>query len=136
MNKQQVIDIVNNYCELVFSDFETASAMMTDDFVWENLLPDHIPFGRRYEGIDGMKTYVEELAETWGLGKIIFHDYIYDPETRIMVTSGVEKNGKALATGRTCDMDFMWEFRLTEDGKISYVREYNDTNTIADTFDR
>ena len=136
MNKQQATDAVNKFCKLLFTDYPAAVEMMSDDFIWENFLPDHIPFGRSYEGTADMKTYINELAEAWEIGELVFHDYIYDPETRIMATPGVEKNGKALSTGRTCDMDFIWEFRFTEEGKVSYVREYNDTNTIADTFDR
>lgn len=136
MNKQQATGLVNQFLEYLFTDFTAASEMLTEDFVWENFLPDHVPFGRSYKGVAGLSTYLGELAETWGLGEIVFHDYIYDPETRIMAIPGVEKNAKALPTGRSCDMDFIWEFRFTEDGKIRYVREYNDTNSIGDTFDR
>ena len=32
-------------------------------------------------------------------------------------------------------MDFIWEFRFAEDGKLKYVREYNDTASIGGTFD-
>ena len=136
MNKRQAIDSVNTFLMLLFSDYQASTDMMSDDFVWENFLPEHIPFGRSYKGADGMKTYIDELAEAWGLGEIVFHDYIYDPETRILAATGVEKNGTALSTGRSCNMDFIWEFRFTKDGKICYVREYNDTNAIAGAFDK
>ena len=59
-----------------------------------------------------------------------------DTETRILAATGVERNGKAIHTGRTCDMEFVWEFRFTPDGKLAYVREYNDTASIGGTFDR
>lgn len=53
-----------------------------------------------------------------------------------MAVTGVEKNGKALSTGRSCNMDFVWKFQFTDAGKIRYVREYNDTFAVAQTFDR
>ena len=136
MNKQQAIDSATTFITLLFSDYQAATEMMSDDFTWENFLPGHVPFGRSYDGAEGMKTYIDELAEAWGLGEIVFHDYIYDPETGILAIPGVEKNGTALSTGRSCNMDFIWEFRFTGDGKICYVREYNDTNAIASTFDK
>jgi ketosteroid isomerase-like protein len=82
-----------------------------------------------------MQTYLGELAGSWGMGELVFYDYIYDPESKIMAVTGVEKNGKALPTGRSCNMDFIWEFRFTDAGKIRYVREYNDTFAIGGTFD-
>jgi ketosteroid isomerase-like protein len=136
MTKQEAIDIVNQYMALLLSDFSECSKMMTDDFVWENYLPSHVPFGGRYEGISGLQTYLEQLAEGWVIGELVFHDFIFDTETRILAATGVERNGKAIHTGRTCDMEFVWEFRFTPDGKLAYVREYNDTASIGGTFDR
>ena len=52
-----------------------------------------------------------------------------------MAATGVEKNGKSVETGRACDMPFVWEFRFAEDGKLTYLREYNDTAAIGGTFD-
>ena len=41
------------------------------------------------------------------MGELAFYDYIYDPESKIMAVTGVEKNGKALPTSRSCNMDFI-----------------------------
>lgn len=136
MNKPMAIAAVQKFFGFLFSDFASAAAMMSEDFVWDNFLPKHVPFGRHYVGAAGMQTYLGELAAHWGIGELVFHDHIYDPESRILAVTGVEKGGKSLATGRTCDMDFIWEFRFTEDGRIRYVREYNDTFAIGGTFDR
>lgn len=136
MKKQEAIDAALKFVSLLFSDFPSSTIMMSDDFVWENFLPSHVPFGRRYEGASGMQIYIGELAANWGLGELVCNDYVYDPDTRTLVVTGVERQGKALPTGRTCDMPFAWEFRFTEDNKISYGREYNDTYAIAGTFDK
>ena len=51
MNKQQAVDTVNRYLELMLTDFPACTALMADDFVWENFLPAHVPFGGRHEGV-------------------------------------------------------------------------------------
>ena len=68
------------------------------------------------------------------IGVLEFTNFIFDTETNILAATGVEKNGKALATGRSCDMAFVWEFRFATDGKLTYIREYNDTAAIGATF--
>ncbi len=135
MNKQQAIDTVNKYMELLLNDFSECVKMMGEEFVWENFLPAHVPFGGRYEGAAGLQRYLEQLSATWVIGELVFLDFIFDPETRTLATTGIEKNGKAIATGRTCNMAFVWEFRFAENGMLSYVREYNDTASIGGTFD-
>ena len=47
---------------------------------------------------------------------------------------GVERDGKALVTGKNCDMAFLWIFKMNDAGQFTYVREYNDTNAIGRTF--
>ena len=135
MTKQQAIDTVNRYLKLLLTDFPECVKMMTDDFVWENFLPSHVPFGGRYEGVSGLQQYLAQLSEKWVIGELVFHDFIFDPETRILAAPGVEKNGKSIETGRACDMPFVWEFRFAPDGKLAYLREYNDTAAIGGTFD-
>lgn len=135
MNKEQAVETMNKYLELLLSDFPECLKLMTDDFVWENLLPTQVPFGGRYEGASGLQSYFEQLGANWVIGELVFHDFIFDPETRILAATGVEKNGKAIPTNRACDMDFIWEFRFAKNGKLKYVREYNDTASIGSTFD-
>ena len=136
MKKQQAIDTVNRFMERLLSDFPACVKMLSDEFVWENHLPAHVPFGGRYEGVAGLQKYLEQLSATWVIGELVFFDFVFDPETNALAATGVEKNGKAIATGRTCDMAFVWEFRFDRDGQLSYLREYNDTAAIGGTFDQ
>ena len=121
--------------ELLLTDFPECLKLTTRDFVWENFLPSHIPFGGRYEGAAGLQNYFEQLSAAWEIGELVFFDFIFDPETKILAATGMEKKGKSTATDRECDMAFVWEFRFTGDGKLAYVREYNDTAAIGGTFD-
>ena len=135
MKKQQAIDTVNKFMERLLTDFPECVELLADDFAWENFLPAHVPFGGRYEGVAGLQKYLEQLSATWAIGELVFHDFIFDPETAILAATGVEQNGQALSTGRSCDMAFVWEFRFAGDGRIKYLREYNDTASIGGTFD-
>ena len=135
MKKQQAVETITTYMKLLLTDFPECLKMLSDDFVWENFLPSHVPFGGRYEGAPGLRKYLDQLTATWVIGELVFFEFIFDQETRTLAATGVEKNGKAIATGRTCDMAFVWEFRLEENGKLKYVREYNDTAAIGAVFD-
>ena len=134
-NKQQAIDTVNQYLGLLLSDFPASLKMITDDFVWENFLPSHVPFGGRYEGAAGLQRYFEQLQENWVIGELEYLSFIFDPETQVLAATGIEKNGQAISTGRACDMAFTWEFRFNSNGLLSYLREYNDTASIGAAFD-
>lgn len=135
MTKQDAIDTVNRFMQALLSDFPACVQMLTDDFVWENFLPAHVPFGGRYEGAQGLERYLGQLSEAWVIGELVFHDFVFDPETRTLAATGVEKDGKSILTSRSCDMDFIWEFRFAADGRLGYLREYNDTAAIGATFD-
>ena len=109
--------------------------LLTDDFAWENFLPAHVPFGGRYGGAAALEAYLQQFGANWIIGELVFRDFIFDPEAKILAARGVEKNGKAIQTNRVCDMPFIWAFRFSDKGNLSYVREYNDTASIGGTFD-
>lgn len=135
MTKKQAIDSVNRFMTLLLTDFPSCLDLLAGEFVWENHLPPHVPFGGRYVGPQGLQRYLEELSAAWVIGELVFHDFIFDPDTRILAATGVERNGQSKTTGRTCDMPFVWEFRFDSEGKLTYLREYNDTASIGGTFD-
>ena len=135
MDKQAAIDTVNKFLGLLLSDFDACTQMMSDDLVWENDLPPRVPFGGRYDGVAGLKHYFEQMSPTWTIGELVFHDFIYDSGSGTLAATGVEKGGTAIATGRSCDMAFIWTFRFASDGNLAHLREYNDTAAIGGTFD-
>jgi len=64
-----------------------------------------------------------------------FSELIVSADGRRCAAIGLERAGKALSTGRSCDMAFVWIFKTNDAGQFTYVREYNDTNAIGGTFD-
>ena len=55
-------------------------------------------------------------------------------DSGLLVLVGFEKDGKALPTGKIFDLHFVWVVKFTDDGKICYLREHNDTAAIGDAF--
>ena len=125
---------IGQFITLLATDMDAAGELMADGFVWENFLPDNVPFGGRYEGVEGMTAYFAQLAENWEIGGLEISEIIASEDGRRFAAIGVEQNGTALSTGKSCDMAFVWIFKTNEAGQFTYVREYNDTHAIGQTF--
>ena len=88
----------------------------------------HVPFGG-HEGASGLQKYLAQLSNV-GDGELVFMILF---STRLRRQESKKTANRA--TGRACDMPFVWEFRFAPDGKLTYLREYNDTAAIGGTFD-
>jgi ketosteroid isomerase-like protein len=47
---------------------------------------------------------------------------------------GVERDTLVLPTGKRYDMPFVHVIRFNDDGKVTHVREYNDTREMVAAF--
>ena len=74
-----------------------------------------------------------QLAENWEIGGLDISKVIISDGGKRFAAIGVERDGKALATGKSYDMAFVWIFKMNDAGQFTYVREYNDTNAIGQT---
>jgi len=128
--KEKILQFVT----LLTSDMDAAAEMMADGFAWENRLPDNVPFGGRYEGVEGMKRYFDQLANNWEIGALDIAEVIVSGDGKRCAAIGVEANGKALSTGNRRDIAFVWIFKTGDDGRFTYVREYNDTHAMFQAF--
>ena len=124
-------DKLLGFVHLLVTDMDSAAKLMADGFVWENYLPEHVPFGGRYEGLEGMKRYIGQLGEHWIIGEIDFFEIVVSEDERKFVAIGMEKEAKAVGTGKSCDMATVWVAKLNESGAFTYVREYNDTDAMG-----
>ena len=115
-------------------DFPASLELLSEDVVWINRLPEHVPFSGEYHGRAGVAQYFQRLAENFVLGEhnLNEYDFIQTEDTLVMV--GCEKGGKALPTGKVFDLEFVWVVRFDEQGRIKYLREHNDTAAIGDAF--
>lgn len=125
---------VKQYAAALKDDFEGSLEFLADDVVWINLLPAHVPFGGEYVGKPEVVRYFMLMAETFELGNYLWDDFDYIESGNTLVIVGVEKDGKALPTGKVFDLPFVWVVKFNEQGKICYLREHNDTAAIGDAF--
>jgi len=102
--KQDFFELFHNFRRETRRDFEAVKCLMSEDFVWINILPEHVPFGGIYRGAEGLKRYHEELSVSWVLGEFEFEEYITSGTTLVLV--GTEVNAKAISTGKICNMPF------------------------------
>ncbi len=124
------------FINLCVTDLDAANEQLAGGFVWENYLPDHVPFGGRYEGPEGLARYLTQLGETWEIGELAVSETLVSNDGRAFSMIGVEKDGRSLVTGRSCDMAFVWIIKIDDDGKFVSLREYNDTAAMGGTFDQ
>jgi uncharacterized protein len=129
-----LIEKLKNYTNTVKSDFPASMAMLSEDVVWINLLPAHVPFSGEYRGREEVIAYFQLMAETFVIGEYLYDQFEYIESGDTVVVVGFEKDGKVLPTGKTFDLHFVWVVKFNDKGEICYLREHNDTAAIGDAF--
>jgi ketosteroid isomerase-like protein len=102
------------------------------DFVLKNLLPTHIPFGGRYDGLNGFLTYLGTINAAIKIGPLRMDEWVADCRT---VAVRGEEQSVVRATGRTYRMCFVHWLSFDAEGKITAMRKFNDTAEMAEAFD-
>lgn len=119
------------YSDVLTDPVAAAKLYLADDFLLENYLPDHIPFGGRYEGKAGLVQYLTELAQEIDMGPLDIHAFTGDGAE--VVLRGAEKS-LVKSTGESYSMNFVHWLSFNEAGKLTNMREYNDTAKMAEAF--
>ena len=119
------------YSDVLTDPAAAAKLYLADDFLLENYLPDHIPFGGRYEGREGLVQYLTELSQAIDMGPLDIHAFTGDGAE--VVLRGAEKS-LVKSTGESYSMNFVHWLSFNEAGKLTNMREYNDTAEMAEAF--
>lgn len=136
MTKEQLIDSFTRFMETTLFTPAKAFADLTDPaVVWENYLPDHVPFGGRYEGIQELVRYLTELSASITMGPLDYLEFYAETDANTLVVVGKEHGSVSKITGRPYDMPFVWIARFNDDGRLIYCREHNDTRELSAAFD-
>lgn len=118
----------------ILSDPVTASeTYLAEKFLLENPLPEHIPFGGSYHGRQGMLTYLSEINAAIEMGPLEFEEWVAGDG--IVAARGREAS-IVRSTGRRYNMRFVHWLNFASDGRITAMREYNDTAEMAAAFDK
>ena len=64
------------YNEVLADPVAACERYLAPGFVLENYLPEHLPFGGRYEGQAGMLEYLQELAAAIEMGPLDMHEWL------------------------------------------------------------
>ena len=134
MTELDYASLTEEFYTLLLSDFQTAvDRFLADDFVWENPLPELIPFGGTYTGAAGLLQYLGEINDAIEMSPLHFTDLVVTDG--VVAAIGVEETTLVRSTGKTYSMPFVHVVRFNRDGRISHIREYNDTREMIAAFE-
>jgi ketosteroid isomerase-like protein len=133
MRPQELIERTQKFYQMALTDLEKAleQYVAAEGVIWENPLPQHIPFGGTYEGHDGLRRYLALVNDHIEMNQFEFGEAVAQGDT--VMVAGRERS-RVRSSGRTYEMDFVHLLKFTPDGKVRYVREYNDTAAIGAAF--
>lgn len=133
MNNTELAERTREFYRLLVDDFmQVVTDWISEDFVWINHLPDHIPFGGEYQGKAGLGEYGQQLAAAIELKPLHINEIVVQHQTVVVI--GVEAGTRVLSTNKHYDMDWVHVVKYNTDGLVSYVREYNQYEQMAAAF--
>ena len=112
---------------------DVCEKFLSQDFILENYLPKHIPFGGRYEGVSGFLRYLGEISSAIDMGPLQMDEWVTGGN--VVVVRGTEES-LVKSSGRKYSMRFVHWLTFDASGRISNMREFNDTAEMAEAFNR
>lgn len=109
---------------------ELLERFVDEDSVLDNPLPDPITFGGQFKGRQGFGAYVQGIFAAIEIEQFEIDELIVDGD-RVAVLG--RETSRVLSTGKRYSIS--WVHVLTvRDGRVKYLREYNDTAAMALAF--
>lgn len=126
-------DIVREFYDLFIAGKieEASKKCLAEDFVLTNPLPDPIPFGGRFVGVGGFGEYLGGILGAIEMEEFVI-DEIFAEGDRVVVIG--RETSRVKSTNRHYSMDWVHVLR-TKDGRVTSMREYNDTAAMRDAFE-
>ena len=121
------------YRDALSDPVSACETFLSQDFVLENYLPHHFPFGGRYEGATGFLKYLEEISSAIDMGPLHMDEWVADGNA--VVVRGTEES-LVKSTGKKYTMSFVHWLTFDDSGRISIMKEFNDTAEMAKAFDQ
>lgn len=133
MSGSNLIEKFNKALDALLSAPEKIPDYFADDVVWINYVPEHLPYGGEYRGLDELAKLFAQYVAALDIGKIEFDEYFVTADN-VVIATGNECDSRVKSTGNQYTMPFVWVVRFNEEGKINYLREHNDTYSMAEAF--
>jgi ketosteroid isomerase-like protein len=121
------------YRDALSDPVSACDEFLSQDFVLENYLPQHFPFGGRYEGASGFLQYLGEISSAIEMGPLHMDEWVTDGN--VVVVRGTEES-LVKSTGRKYSMSFVHWLTFNDLGRITIMKEFNDTAEMAKAFDQ
>ena len=86
-----------------------------------------------YRRLNELATLFSQYVAALDIGKLEFEEYFVTADN-VVIATGKECDSLVKSTGKHYTMPFVWVARFNEDGKIKYLREHNDTYSMAEAF--
>ena len=133
MSGSNLIENFNTAIDALLHHPEKVPDYFAEDVLWINYVPEHLPYGGEYRGLDELAKLFAQYVAALDIGKIEFDEYFVTADNVVIVT-GKECDSRVKSTGKHYTMPFVWVARFNEHGKMNYLREHNDTYPMAEAF--
>jgi ketosteroid isomerase-like protein len=133
MSGTNLIENFNAAIDALLHHPEKVPDCFAEDVLWINYVPEHLPYGGEYRGLDELGKLFAQYVAALDIGKLEFDEYFVTADNVVIVT-GMECNSRVKSTDKRYTMPFVWVARFNEHGKINYLREHNDTYSMAEAF--
>jgi ketosteroid isomerase-like protein len=121
------------FYDLLLTDSPAAmKKYVTEDTIWENPMPEIIPFGGVYKGPQGLGTYLQMIMAELDMKPLHFVDILESGRTVSAI--GNEADTLVRSTGKRYNMPCVHVVRFDSDDKVAHVREYNDITQMLEAF--
>jgi uncharacterized protein len=128
--KNPVAIVLSLYRRLLSAPQAAIATGLAADVVWENPLPDAIPFGGVFEGHEGCTRYLTRLLDAIEMEAFAIDDTITEGDRVVLIG---HETSRAKKTGRRYTMGWV-HVVLVRDGLVTRIHEYNDTAAMAAAF--
>jgi len=129
-DKNPVAIVLSVYQRLPSEPQAAIATGLAPDVVWENPLPDAIPFGGIFEGHEGCARYLTRLLDAIEMEGFTIDDTITEGDRVVLIGSETSRVKK---TGLRYTMGWVHVVHLRDD-LVARVREYNDTAAMVAAF--
>jgi len=133
MRESDLIGTFNAAIDALIHEPEKVPDYFSEDVLWINNVPEHLPYGGEYRGLKGLTELFAQYMTALDIGKIEFDEYFVTADNVVIVT-GTECDSRVKSTGKHYTMPFVWVARFNPNGQINYLREHNDTYPMAEAF--
>jgi ketosteroid isomerase-like protein len=131
-NNRKLFSIKKLFLDLRKHDVHHIGNLLSDDVTFIIAgTAGTVPLAGTYYGKEGIESYLKGFCSSLSNVQMIFLFNLVDGD---YVNTHVQIIAKVRSSGKTFNMEFVYNWMLTEDGKIKFLHLYYDTNSWYNAF--